>query len=123
MKGNRFWLLILGALVLLSVVTLLIIKSMQTDGGEVAIYQNGELLQTLRLDEEQSLRIPAENGGYNLVVIQDGTVRVKEASCPDQSCVRHGPTKITKDPIVCLPNRLTVELLTQEEQPLDGVTG
>ena len=37
-------------------------------------------------------------------------VFMEEASCPDQICVRKGPTNQTADPIVCLPNSLVVEV-------------
>ena len=47
-----------------------------------------------------------------------------EASCPDQICVRHGPTDQTADPIVCLPNKLVVRVLPPEGEAdqLDGVS-
>lgn len=58
-----------------------------------------------------------------MVVIQDGTVRVSEADCPDQICVRKGATNQTADPIACLPNGLIVEVIAGEDtSQLDGVS-
>ena len=64
-----------------------------------------------------------ENGGRNVVVIENGMVFVSEANCPDQICVKHKPLNQTADPIVCLPNSLVVKVITNEtENQLDGVS-
>ena len=77
----------------------------------------------LSLDQDTTLRVDSDNGGYNLVVIENHTVRVAEASCPDQVCVRHGATDQTADPIACLPNGLVVEVVANPQtSQLDGVT-
>lgn len=123
MKSNRFWLLLIGALVLVSLGAMLVVTLLQQEGDRVLIYQHGELIHTLPLDQDQSLRIEGAHGLYNLVTIQDGEVWVSEASCPDQVCVRHGPTHDTADPIVCLPNELVVQVIRgDEDDPLDKVT-
>jgi len=123
MKSNRFWLLLIGALVLVSLGAMLVVTLLQQEGDRVLIYQHGELIHTLPLDQDQSLRIEGAHGLYNLVTIQDGEVWVSEASCPDQVCVRHGPTHDTADPIVCLPNELVVQVIrADEDDPLDKVT-
>lgn len=123
MKSNRFWLLLIGATVLLSLGAMLIIALLQEEGDRVLIYQDGELIHTLPLDQDQSLRIEGAHGLYNMVTIKDGEVLVSEASCPDQVCVRHGPTHDTADPIVCLPNKLVVQVIRGDEaDPLDKVT-
>ena len=123
MKSNRFWLLLIGALVLVSLGAMLVVTLLQQEGDRVLIHQHGELIHTLPLDQDQSLRIEGAHGLYNVVTIQDGEVWVSEASCPDQVCVRHGPTHDTADPIVCLPNELVVQVIRgDEDDPLDKVT-
>jgi hypothetical protein len=89
----------------------------------VQITQNGTVVGTYPLDQDTTLRVDSDNGGYNLVVIENHTVRVAEASCPDQVCVRHGATDQTADPIACLPNGLVVEVVANPQtSQLDGVT-
>ena len=88
----------------------------------MTVYRNGALTDTFPLNEDREVRYALENGDYNIVVIKDGEVSVTEASCPDQICVRHGPTDQTADPIVCLPNSLVVEVVSPDSQQLDGVT-
>lgn len=119
-KSTRRWAVIIGVLLLLCVAGMLFVRLHQDKGAMVQIQQDGEIVATYPLSENRTLRY--ENGdGYNIVVIADGTVAVTEASCPDQVCVRHGPTNVTADPIVCLPNRLVVTVLDSGEE-VDGVS-
>jgi len=101
---------------------MLFLSMSQKQGDRVELYQNGVLLETLPLNKDVERNIVSDHGGYNVVRIQDGQVSVTEASCPDQVCVRHGPTKQTADPIVCLPNRLEVKVIYERDGGLDGVT-
>ena len=61
--------------------------------------------------------------GAMVQITQDGQVRVSEASCPDQVCVRTGPTDQTASPIACLPNRLVIQVIDNgTSSQLDGVS-
>jgi hypothetical protein len=122
MKQNRVWLFVIGAIAVLSLASLILIHFLKQTGDKVEIYQDGALIHSLPLNQDKTIRIPSENGGYNVVTIKQGEVWVSEASCPDQVCVRHGPTCETKDPIVCLPNKLVVQVTHTDREPLDGVT-
>lgn len=48
--------------------------------------------------------------GYNLIEIGDGKVRVIEADCPDQLDVKQGYIESPGEVIVCLPNKLVIEI-------------
>lgn len=123
-RSNRFWLVILGVLLLAAVIGLVFVRSQRETGATVQVLQGGEVTDTLPLDRNVTRRYESGNGGYNIVVIKDGQVSVTEASCPDKVCVNHGPTDQTADPIVCLPNKLVVRVLAPGDDPnqLDGVS-
>ena len=81
------------------------------------------MVGTYSLQQPRTLRYESQDGGYNIVVIADGKVRVSEASCPDQVCVRTGPTDQTASPIACLPNRLVIQVIDNgTSSQLDGVS-
>ncbi len=82
----------------------------KTPENRIEIVQNGSVLYTFDLNtaENQTIRIPAAAGGYNTVVIENGTVRVDTADCPDQTCVKMGTLKSEHLPLVCLPHKLIV---------------
>lgn len=48
--------------------------------------------------------------GYNLIEIGDGKVRVIEADCPDKLDVKQGYIERPGEVIVCLPNKLVIEI-------------
>ena len=126
MKSNKFWLLTLGAIALLCGLLLLLLQSGKQAGSWIEITQNGSLVAELDLFENQHIRISSPTGeGYNVVVVEDGSVRIAEASCPDQTCVKRGATHHTNTPIVCIPNRLVVTVrgsANGDYGELDGVS-
>ena len=122
-KSTKFWLVLIGALLVVAVAGMLVIQALREEGAQVVITWNGEVEGTYPLDEDQTFVFEGESGGYNVVTIEDGFVFMEEANCPDQICVKHKPLNQTADPIVCLPNSLVVKVITNEtENQLDGVS-
>lgn len=122
-KSTKFWVVLIGVILVAAVAGMLVIQSVREEGAQVVITWNGEVDGTYSLDENQTFVFEGENGGYNVVTIEDGFVFMAEANCPDQVCVNHGPTNQTADPIVCLPNKLVVEVSAPDsENQLDGVS-
>ena len=123
-RSNRFWLVILGVLLLAAVIGLIFVHSQRETGAEVQVLQGGKVTDTLSLGENVTRRYESGNGGYNIVEVREGKVSVTEASCPDKVCVNHGPTDQTADPIVCLPHTLVVQVLAPAggTEALDGVS-
>lgn len=97
-------------IVLIGSVVWLVLGSQTPHTNRVEIVQDGNVLYSFPLSEmqDQTIRIAAENGSYNVVTIQDGTICVSEAGCPDQICVRSGTLDSELRPIVCLPNKLVI---------------
>ena len=88
----------------------------------VRILSDGEEVYAvdLRLTEDTTFSI--EYGGHvNTVEIRDHRIRVKEADCPDQTCVHMGWLRSAAAPIVCLPHRLVIEY-TDGADDVDAVT-
>ena len=122
-KSTKFWVILIGILLVAAVAGMLVIQSLREEGAQVVITWNGEVDGTYSLKEDRTFVFEGENGGYNVVTIEDGMVFMAEANCPDQICVKHKPLNETADPIVCLPNSLVVKVITDEtENQLDGVS-
>ncbi len=87
----------------------------------LCVFVNGELYGEYFLTENQEIKI----GETNVCQILDGKVRMTKADCPDQVCVH--TAQISRDgmTIVCLPNRVVLEIRDETENgaPLvDGVS-
>lgn len=71
----------------------------------------GNVIRTVDLDTapDEEFRVDGDNG-YNIVCIKNGEIYVSDASCPDKICVNHGSLRSEYLPIICMPNRLVIEL-------------
>lgn len=72
----------------------------QVDGKEYGRYD---------LSEDQVVDI----NGTNRLTIAEGKASMTYGDCPDQICVNTAPAGSVHDMIVCMPNRVTVEILGQ----------
>ena len=75
----------------------------------------------LREDVTEKIELP--DGSYNILEIKNGKARVTEASCPDGICVNHRAVSRQGETIVCLPNKVVVEIQNGAEPDLDSITG
>lgn len=73
----------------------------------------------LSRDTIEKIELP--DGSYNILEIKNGKADITQASCPDGICVKHKPISRQKESIVCLPNKVVVEIRNGEEAALDSV--
>ena len=58
----------------------------------------------------QRIEIPGKVGKC-ILVISDGKADMESADCPNQICVHHSAISHTGETIVCLPNRVVIEVI------------
>ncbi len=78
-------------------------------GYNVRISADGKTIKTLSLDKDEEYVFEVDKG-YNVVVIKNNEVYVKEADCPDKICVKHKKISNIGETIICLPHKLVVEI-------------
>lgn len=88
---------------------------LRSPGGTVQVRVAGAVTAGYPLDVDASYTITGVNGGTNLLVIEDGAARIEEASCPDGVCVHTGRIRRNGQSIVCLPNQVVVEIVSETE--------
>lgn len=98
---------------------------MQTEGTAVTVSFEGQIYGTYPLSEDREIPVYREGEGEirNIVVVEDGTVYMKEADCPDKLCIRQGKISRTGESIICLPNRVTVTIEGDGKQEYDVISG
>lgn len=78
---------------------------------------------TYPLDEDREIEV-AQNGHINNITIKDGVVSMDYSDCANQVCVNTRPISQTKDSIVCLPNKVIVEITAENgRSDFDVITG
>ena len=86
----------------------------KTEGGTVVIMMDGREYARYPLNKDAEIPINSGNG-FNLLVIKDGIATIKEASCPDKLCVRQPDIAYNGETLVCLPNKITVKIISEIE--------
>ena len=59
--------------------------------------------------------------GTTTVIIEGGEVRVEDSPCREKICIKMGRKKRVGEQIICVPNRVIVEI-TGESEAVDGIT-
>lgn len=98
-------------IILLAVMIILILfmHLNKKTGYNVRISADGKTIKTLSLDKDEEYVFEGDKG-YNVVVIKNNEVYVKEADCPDKICVDHKKISNIGETIICLPHKLVVEI-------------
>ena len=91
-----------------------------TTGQKVQVEVDGKAYGVYSLAENQTIEVK-ENGHINKITIKDGTVQMAYSDCKNQICVNDGKISKTNQSIVCLPNKVMVEITGGEEE-LDAIS-
>ncbi len=87
----------------------------QSKTEQAVITVDGDPYGTYPLDTDTEISIEDDNKTItNTVVIKNGEVYMKEASCPDRLCVHQGKKSRDGASIVCLPNKVVVTVEKNE---------
>lgn len=123
LRSTRFW-VICFLLLLLGSAAVLIFMQSSSKGTVAVITQDGKEIERVDLDsveEPYTMCVDSDNGGYNIILIEHQRISVIEASCPDHVCVEQGKISNSLTPIVCLPNKLIIQIeRADNELPLDA---
>ncbi len=103
MKKGDF--VIIGAVATVFVMSIALLFSFSKQGSRVVIKQNDEIIYNQSINKNSVF-----DTGTNVVVVKDGEVFVKKANCKNQVCVNTGKISKKGESIVCLPNKVIVEI-------------
>ena len=78
--------------------------------GTVRITVNGKEYGTYSLAKDQVIQI----NDTNVCEIKDGEIHMTDANCPDHLCMKQKRISKTGGTIVCLPNRVVLEIVSRE---------
>ena len=86
----------------------------------VVIYKDDVVIWALPIQKDRIIQL--EPFGVSMVVeIRDQKVRVLSSSCQQQICVRKGWAGQVHNPIICLPNKITINV-TGADPEYDTIT-
>ncbi len=102
-----------AVIVIIAVAGLLFINGTKVKGNRVVVKINGVETQSYSLSENTEFKIETgkNNENINVVVIENGKVRVTDADCPDGICKDYRPISYVGQTIVCLPHKVVIEII------------
>lgn len=104
MKKGDF--VIVASVVMLVVLCLVVmIVFPKNSGNQVVIKQNNEIVYSQSIYQDGTF-----DTGTNVIEIKDGVVFVESANCKNQVCVKTGKICKKGESIICLPNKVIVEI-------------
>lgn len=84
-------------------------------GTKVVVTVDGQIYGTYSLAEDRVITIKQSNH-TNKITIKNQSVQMTYSDCKNQVCVNDGKVTKTNQSIVCLPNKVMVEIKGDEEE-------
>jgi len=115
-------LLLIGLLLAVGTAGFFAVRMLQQDGTTVRILLDGKTYGTYRLAEAQNIPILKNGAVANTLQIAEGKAKMIQADCPDKLCVRQNAIARQGETIVCLPNKIVVQVEGAQPSELDSVS-
>mgnify|MGYP005791961367 CR=1 FL=1 len=124
MRSTRFWVLIVAAVLAVSLLAAAVVRLASPGGSVAEITVDGQVVERIDLDRvtEGYTFTVEDEWGSNTIQVEPGRIRVLEADCPDQVCVRQGWISDEVTPIVCLPHRLVIQVSGGTDAGVDALS-
>ena len=117
---TRTWIILFAVIFILCLGSGLYFLMPGDASSSAEITRQGQVIKTVDLRINQTFTVESENGGYNVITVQDGKIAVTEATCPDHYCMMRGFCDSGTE-IVCLPNKISIRFVGQQE--IDAIVG
>lgn len=82
-------------------------------GAEVVVLVDGKRWARLNLFNDQDLKVPGPLG-HSHIQVREGQVRFVDSPCPNKQCVHTGWLQQGGEVAVCLPNRVSLQILATD---------
>lgn len=114
MKAKIITAAVIAAVCIAGISVFIAMKNIPVNNPYAEIRLNGKVIRRVPLSEDDEFTIDCGNGS-NTITISGGAVRVSAADCPDKVCVNTGAVSRGKIPIICLPHRLEIIIVSGDD--------
>ncbi len=113
-KGDKIAAILILILIITSFAGVFIYRSHVKGSHKIAIIkQDGKILNTIDLTKvttKKQITVKYNKSHYNVIEIETGKIRIKDADCPDKICVKTGWISEPGQSIICLPHELIIKI-------------
>ena len=104
---NRYDFILIITLIILSLTPLLFNTGSNKKIAEIKL--NGELFRQVDLSKDETFVIDIE-GHSNVIKVNNNSIAIVEADCPDKICVKSGAISNVGEVIACVPHKILIEI-------------
>ena len=120
MKSYKNDIILVGIILLIAVISLILFKVLaQKDDLKALVYYDEVLVETIELsnltEEIVEYRVNGENGEV-IIEAKHNAIRVVHADCDRAYCKMAGFSSNTSKPIVCVPNKIYIRLVSNKAE-------
>lgn len=96
------------------------LNAVDSTSAQVLITSEGKLQGSYDLDKDDEIEV-INGEKKNKITIKNRMVNMSSATCDNQDCIRQGKIHDGSKSIICLPNKVIVEIKTKEKE-FDSIT-
>lgn len=124
MKKNDVLLLVVYVILTVAMSAYVIQDKINASADQIQVYSDGEVIKTIPWPGDNQTFEVSNQLGHITVKIENGVVSVVDADCRDQICVHTKPIDTGGEMIVCLPNKMYVEIKkkAKDDSQLDALS-
>lgn len=117
-KINSSDLIIIILILIVSIGIIFVQFGQNRQASEAFVYYQGKLLLQINMNK---------NNVYNLsdakmkIEVENRRIRISESDCPKRMCMRKGWIQTPGDVIVCVPNKVLIEIRSESADFLDAI--
>jgi len=112
-KGDKITAIVIACIIVISSIGVFAYMNIVKGSHHIAeIKQDGKVIRTVDLDKidtAEEIKI-TYNGGYNIIRIEKGRIRIIDADCPGKLCVKTGWITESGQSVICLPHKLIIKI-------------
>ena len=91
---------------------------MRKGHGDTAIlYEDGAAVESISLKDNQVLHFKEME-----IEVESGSIRINKSDCPHQICVHTGSISSPARNLVCVPNKVIIEIVSDNPNELNAVS-
>ena len=121
-KKRKNDIILIAVIIALAALIFILVNNFSSNGNKVIIEQDAKQIAILDLNKNQEYKIYDKSGNIcNIVLISDGRTSMKYANCKDKICVNHNKISKNNESIICLPNKVVVTVVSDEDSNVDEV--
>ncbi len=101
-KGD---IVIIAAVLAAFVLSIVLLIALTGQGSRVVIKQDNKIVYNKSININTTFKTE-----HNQITVKDGKVYMSHSNCKNQICVNSGKIERKGESIICLPNKVTVEI-------------